>query len=176
MGHGGSKPEPAPVTDENLDKYCPAHMRSLVDKHSDTVEALDASTDMSKTNSISTSSSGFHVLELHGETLGMGVGVLIGLVILVAIGVLVFKYCKARSRRLREAEASAAGLTGVGKTPRASYNNNIPLQAVSSFPTIPPPPQFAAPAPIQVAPTPIVLAPPPQTKGEALARAIAHLP
>ena len=144
MGGGHSVYKP---TKEQLDTFCPAHKASV-----------DSSTDMSTKKSISSSSSGFHLFEIHSETMGLGIGAIFSLVAIIIVVVLVYKYCKSRSRRLHEARAAAG-----------SRYNSMPMQPM--LPT----PSMSAP----ISPTPLVLAAPsapPAAKHEAFSRAIALLP
>ena len=142
MGGGHSQVKPS---QETLDKFCPP-------------QHIDSSTDMSSKKSITSSSSGFHLFEIHSETMGLGIGALFSLVAVIAVVVLIYKYCKGRSRRLHEARAAAS-----------SRYTNIAMQ-----PMLPTPP-ISTP----ISPSPMVLATPsapPAAKHEAFSRAIALLP
>ena len=156
MGSGPSKPKTCSF--EDLDKYCPAHMRTLVGKNND---AVDSSTDMSSKKSINSSSSGFHLLEIHSETMGLGIGAILALIAIIIVVVLIYKYCKSRSRRLREAREAAG-----------SRYNNISLQPMIPSPAIAPTVSAPMSAPVLLAPP----SAPPATKTEAFSRAIALLP
>ena len=102
-GQGSSVCSPS-----DLDKQCPKHSSCIVDT--------------STKNSVSETSTGFHLLEFHLPSIMSGLGVIVAIIFVVAVISLIVKYCKARTRRLRQAEASAAGLSGYDRPVQAKYN------------------------------------------------------
>ena len=103
-----------------------------------------SSTDMGTHTSVTESSSGFHLFELHLPTVGTGVGILIGVILAIVFALLLIKWCRARKRRLRQAEAGFA-LDPIVAPRRYDYDS-VPARAYSQ-------PMAAAPIIVQ-APAP----------------------
>ena len=144
MGQGSSV-----CTDKDLDAQCPKHAACVVDS--------------STKNSISETSTGFHLFEFHMPSILSGLGIIIAIIFVVAVIVLLYKYCKARTRRLRQAEATAAGLSGCDRPVRAKYNAYGPagpsvtlpdFRTASSYMAAPPTVIHTAPPAITLASAP----------------------